>query len=150
MFKLYVDSSAVAHLVTGWTVAYAANGLTLVVIGGRDWLLSRFVSLLQQLQVNTKCLMGGRSYSIMLHPIAFLSHDKEGIGLLSQSFITIETTLTLEFHTWCVLFVLLRQDYAKTDGLEYICPNCSLSNSKRKSQKVANGLCNAMTLPRHE
>ncbi|CAL9199176.1 AT-rich interactive domain-containing protein 4 isoform X1 [Musa acuminata AAA Group] len=42
------------------------------------------------------------------------------------------------------------KDYAKTDGLEYICPNCSLSNSKRKSQKVANGLCNAMTLPRHE
>ncbi|XP_065027674.1 AT-rich interactive domain-containing protein 4-like isoform X3 [Musa acuminata AAA Group] len=42
------------------------------------------------------------------------------------------------------------KDYAKTDGLEYICPNCSLSNSKRKSQKVANGLCNAMTLPGHE
>ncbi|URE47280.1 ARID/BRIGHT DNA binding domain [Musa troglodytarum] len=28
------------------------------------------------------------------------------------------------------------KDYAKTDGLEYICPNCSLSNSKRKSQKL--------------
>ncbi|URD82290.1 ARID BRIGHT DNA-binding domain-containing protein [Musa troglodytarum] len=29
------------------------------------------------------------------------------------------------------------KDYAKTDGLEYICPNCSVNNRKRLSQKVA-------------
>ncbi|CAL9205428.1 unnamed protein product [Musa hybrid cultivar] len=29
------------------------------------------------------------------------------------------------------------KDYAKTDGLEYICPNCSVNNRKMKSQKVA-------------
>lgn len=28
------------------------------------------------------------------------------------------------------------KDYAKTDGLEYICPHCSLASSKKKSQKV--------------
>uniref|UniRef100_A0ACD5XLL7 Uncharacterized protein n=1 Tax=Avena sativa TaxID=4498 RepID=A0ACD5XLL7_AVESA len=34
------------------------------------------------------------------------------------------------------------KDYAKTDGLEYICPHCSLANYKKKPpapQKVANG-----------
>ncbi|GLT56180.1 hypothetical protein SLA2020_292440 [Shorea laevis] len=31
------------------------------------------------------------------------------------------------------------KDYAKTDGLEYICPHCSISNFKKKSQKTANG-----------
>lgn len=37
-------------------------------------------------------------------------------------------------------FVLsqLVQDYAKTDGLEYICPHCSITNFKKK-QGVANG-----------
>uniref|UniRef100_A0A1J3H7X8 AT-rich interactive domain-containing protein 4 n=1 Tax=Noccaea caerulescens TaxID=107243 RepID=A0A1J3H7X8_NOCCA len=32
------------------------------------------------------------------------------------------------------------KDYAKTDGLEYVCPNCSVSNYKKKSQKTSNGL----------
>ncbi|GLT74225.1 hypothetical protein SLA2020_460330 [Shorea laevis] len=31
------------------------------------------------------------------------------------------------------------KDYAKTDGLEYICPHCSVSNFKKKSQRTANG-----------
>ncbi|XP_059643866.1 AT-rich interactive domain-containing protein 4 isoform X2 [Cornus florida] len=31
------------------------------------------------------------------------------------------------------------KDYAKTDGLEYICPQCSVSNFKKKMQKTANG-----------
>ncbi|CAL1390133.1 unnamed protein product [Linum trigynum] len=31
------------------------------------------------------------------------------------------------------------KDYAKTDGLEYICPHCSVSNFKKKSQKTGNG-----------
>ncbi|XP_058108703.1 AT-rich interactive domain-containing protein 4 [Magnolia sinica] len=31
------------------------------------------------------------------------------------------------------------KDYAKTDGLEYICPHCSLTSFRRKSQKTANG-----------
>ena len=31
------------------------------------------------------------------------------------------------------------QDYAKTDGLEYICPHCSITNFKKKSQKITNG-----------
>ncbi|KAF5743130.1 AT-rich interactive domain-containing protein 4 [Tripterygium wilfordii] len=31
------------------------------------------------------------------------------------------------------------KDYAKTDGLEYICPHCSISNFKKKSQRTANG-----------
>lgn len=32
------------------------------------------------------------------------------------------------------------KDYAKTDGLEYVCPNCSVSNYRKKSQKSSNGL----------
>ncbi|KAL3839867.1 hypothetical protein ACJIZ3_024458 [Penstemon smallii] len=31
------------------------------------------------------------------------------------------------------------KDYAKTDGLEYICPQCSVSNYKKKMQKTGNG-----------
>ncbi|KAL9269129.1 AT-rich interactive domain-containing protein [Drosera capensis] len=31
------------------------------------------------------------------------------------------------------------KDYAKTDGLEYICPNCSMTSFKKKSHKAANG-----------
>ncbi|KAG6769863.1 hypothetical protein POTOM_025529 [Populus tomentosa] len=31
------------------------------------------------------------------------------------------------------------KDYAKTDGLEYICPHCSIANFKKKSQKTTNG-----------
>ncbi|CAK9180490.1 unnamed protein product [Ilex paraguariensis] len=31
------------------------------------------------------------------------------------------------------------KDYAKTDGLEYICPQCSISNFKKKMQKTTNG-----------
>ncbi|XP_008783147.2 AT-rich interactive domain-containing protein 4-like [Phoenix dactylifera] len=41
------------------------------------------------------------------------------------------------------------KDYAKTDGLEYICPHCSLTNFKRKSQKMANGFSNTSSIPRH-
>ncbi|XP_020582386.1 LOW QUALITY PROTEIN: AT-rich interactive domain-containing protein 4-like [Phalaenopsis equestris] len=37
------------------------------------------------------------------------------------------------------------KDYAKTDGLEYICPHCSLTNysNKTKPPKIANGYPNA-------
>ncbi|OIV97332.1 hypothetical protein TanjilG_07084 [Lupinus angustifolius] len=31
------------------------------------------------------------------------------------------------------------KDYAKTDGLEYVCPHCNISNFGKKSQKTANG-----------
>uniref|UniRef100_A0A2N9H488 ARID domain-containing protein n=1 Tax=Fagus sylvatica TaxID=28930 RepID=A0A2N9H488_FAGSY len=31
------------------------------------------------------------------------------------------------------------KDYAKTDGLEYICPHCSIANFRKKSQKTTNG-----------
>ncbi|KAK1434260.1 hypothetical protein QVD17_11180 [Tagetes erecta] len=31
------------------------------------------------------------------------------------------------------------KDYAKTDGLEYICPQCSISNFKKKIPKTSNG-----------
>jgi hypothetical protein len=31
------------------------------------------------------------------------------------------------------------KDYAKTDGLEYVCPHCSISNFSKKSQKTTNG-----------
>ncbi|XP_022732624.1 AT-rich interactive domain-containing protein 4-like [Durio zibethinus] len=31
------------------------------------------------------------------------------------------------------------KDYAKTDGLEYVCPHCSISNFKKKPQKTMNG-----------
>ncbi|KAI4355366.1 hypothetical protein L6164_004147 [Bauhinia variegata] len=31
------------------------------------------------------------------------------------------------------------KDYAKTDGLEYICPHCSITNFKKKPQGIANG-----------
>ncbi|ERM96067.1 hypothetical protein AMTRI_Chr13g84170 [Amborella trichopoda] len=42
------------------------------------------------------------------------------------------------------------KDYAKTDGLEYICPRCSASNfrgaSARKTQKMGNGYSQALTV----
>ncbi|KAL5201405.1 hypothetical protein ABZP36_035759 [Zizania latifolia] len=42
------------------------------------------------------------------------------------------------------------KDYAKTDGLEYICPHCSLANYKKKPpQKVANGFANTVSVPRN-
>ncbi|XP_010917383.2 LOW QUALITY PROTEIN: AT-rich interactive domain-containing protein 4 [Elaeis guineensis] len=41
------------------------------------------------------------------------------------------------------------KDYAKTDGLEYICPHCSLSNYKKKPQKMVNGFSNTSTVSRH-
>ncbi|KAG8487601.1 hypothetical protein CXB51_018243 [Gossypium anomalum] len=31
------------------------------------------------------------------------------------------------------------KDYAKTDGLEYVCPHCSISNFKKKAAKTMNG-----------
>ncbi|TYJ32496.1 hypothetical protein E1A91_A05G039100v1 [Gossypium mustelinum] len=31
------------------------------------------------------------------------------------------------------------KDYAKTDGLEYVCPHCSISNFKKKPHKTVNG-----------
>ncbi|KAF4368872.1 hypothetical protein F8388_021484 [Cannabis sativa] len=37
------------------------------------------------------------------------------------------------------------KDYAKTDGLEYICPHCSVSNFKKKSHKVSNGFGQGLT-----
>ncbi|KAK9923854.1 hypothetical protein M0R45_032252 [Rubus argutus] len=40
------------------------------------------------------------------------------------------------------------KDYAKTDGLEYICPHCSISNFKKKPQKVTNGFPQGSTLSR--
>ncbi|XP_009391205.2 AT-rich interactive domain-containing protein 4-like isoform X2 [Musa acuminata AAA Group] len=41
------------------------------------------------------------------------------------------------------------KDYAKTDGLEYICPHCSLTSYKKKSQKMANGFSNTSNVSRH-
>nr|AWT58109.1 AT-rich interactive domain protein [Aeluropus littoralis] len=43
------------------------------------------------------------------------------------------------------------KDYAKTDGLEYICPHCSLANYKKKPppQKVANGFANDAPVSRN-
>ncbi|KAH7546999.1 AT-rich interactive domain-containing protein 4 isoform X1 [Ziziphus jujuba] len=40
------------------------------------------------------------------------------------------------------------KDYAKTDGLEYICPHCSISNFKKKPQKVTNGYPQGLTASR--
>ncbi|GAB2268918.1 AT-rich interactive domain-containing protein 4 [Dionaea muscipula] len=37
------------------------------------------------------------------------------------------------------------KDYAKTDGLEYICPHCSVANFKKKLQKPANGFSEGLT-----
>ncbi|CAA7394992.1 unnamed protein product [Spirodela intermedia] len=41
------------------------------------------------------------------------------------------------------------KDYAKMDGLEYICPHCSLANHKRKSLKMANGFSQESAVPQH-
>ncbi|XP_072988208.1 AT-rich interactive domain-containing protein 4-like isoform X1 [Typha latifolia] len=41
------------------------------------------------------------------------------------------------------------KDYAKTDGLEYICPHCSLTNYKKKPQKLVNGFSNTPAVSRH-
>ncbi|KAB1218290.1 AT-rich interactive domain-containing protein 4 [Morella rubra] len=40
------------------------------------------------------------------------------------------------------------KDYAKTDGLEYICPHCSITNFKKKPQKVGNGFSQGLTVSR--
>ncbi|GAB4841934.1 AT-rich interactive domain-containing protein 4 [Ancistrocladus abbreviatus] len=40
------------------------------------------------------------------------------------------------------------KDYAKTDGLEYICPHCSITNFKKKLQKPSNGFLEGLTYSR--
>jgi len=40
------------------------------------------------------------------------------------------------------------KDYAKTDGLEYVCPHCSITNYKRKSAKLMNGFSKESPAPR--
>uniref|UniRef100_A0A1D1XLZ3 AT-rich interactive domain-containing protein 4 n=1 Tax=Anthurium amnicola TaxID=1678845 RepID=A0A1D1XLZ3_9ARAE len=40
------------------------------------------------------------------------------------------------------------KDYAKTDGLEYICPHCSVATYKKKPQKVADGFSQGSAVPR--
>ncbi|KMT04745.1 hypothetical protein BVRB_7g169250 [Beta vulgaris subsp. vulgaris] len=41
------------------------------------------------------------------------------------------------------------KDYAKTDGLEYICPHCSVTNFRKKIQKPSNGFSDSLTYSRH-
>ncbi|CAO2824656.1 unnamed protein product [Amaranthus hypochondriacus] len=41
------------------------------------------------------------------------------------------------------------KDYAKTDGLEYICPHCSVANFRKKVQKTTNGYSDGSTYSRH-
>uniref|UniRef100_A0A7C9AA48 ARID domain-containing protein n=1 Tax=Opuntia streptacantha TaxID=393608 RepID=A0A7C9AA48_OPUST len=40
------------------------------------------------------------------------------------------------------------KDYAKTDGLEYICPHCSVTNFRKKAQKPSNGFAEGLTYSR--
>ncbi|XP_031738284.1 AT-rich interactive domain-containing protein 4 isoform X2 [Cucumis sativus] len=40
------------------------------------------------------------------------------------------------------------KDYAKTDGLEYVCPHCSITTYKKKPHRVANGSPQGITNPR--
>ncbi|XP_023524673.1 AT-rich interactive domain-containing protein 4-like isoform X1 [Cucurbita pepo subsp. pepo] len=40
------------------------------------------------------------------------------------------------------------KDYAKTDGLEYVCPHCSITTYKKKPHSVANGSPQGITNPR--
>lgn len=40
------------------------------------------------------------------------------------------------------------KDYAKTDGLEYICPHCSVTNFRKKVQKPSNGFSEGLTYSR--
>ncbi|KNA21403.1 hypothetical protein SOVF_043130 [Spinacia oleracea] len=41
------------------------------------------------------------------------------------------------------------KDYAKTDGLEYICPHCSVTNFRKKLQKTSNGFSENLAYSRH-
>ncbi|XP_057535676.1 AT-rich interactive domain-containing protein 4-like [Amaranthus tricolor] len=41
------------------------------------------------------------------------------------------------------------KDYAKTDGLEYICPHCSVTNFRNKLHKPSNGYSEGLTYSRH-
>lgn len=40
------------------------------------------------------------------------------------------------------------KDYAKTDGLEYVCPHCSITTYKKKPHRVANGSPQGIMNPR--
>ncbi|KAH9626666.1 hypothetical protein KSS87_014581 [Heliosperma pusillum] len=40
------------------------------------------------------------------------------------------------------------KDYAKTDGLEYICPNCSVTNFRKKVHKPSNGYSEGLSYSR--
>ncbi|KAK9726850.1 hypothetical protein RND81_05G241500 [Saponaria officinalis] len=40
------------------------------------------------------------------------------------------------------------KDYAKTDGLEYICPNCSVTNFRKKVHKPSNGYSDGLPYSR--
>ncbi|XP_021761880.1 AT-rich interactive domain-containing protein 4-like [Chenopodium quinoa] len=41
------------------------------------------------------------------------------------------------------------KDYAKTDGLEYICPHCSVTNFRKKLHKPSNGFSESLAYSRH-
>lgn len=53
---------------------------------------------------------------------------------------------SLWWLNYLLLFTL--QDYAKTDGLEYVCPHCSITTYKKKPHRVANGSPQGITNPR--
>lgn len=53
----------------------------------------------------------------------------------------------LSVMVWIICFFTL-QDYAKTDGLEYVCPHCSITTYKKKPHRVANGSPQGIMNPR--
>lgn len=95
----------------GWIVAYVVSGPTSAVTEGRVLAHLRYYI----------------TYNCMWR-ILMLSNVKQCI-LFAFNYIKYSFFF---FHSQ------LLQDYAKTDGLEYICPHCSITNFKKK-QSVANG-----------
>lgn len=66
----------------------------------------------------------------------------EGRGLVPSRYVVLNKLAVMKLSVAFCLYeniALNMQDYAKTDGLEYICPQCSISNFKKKLQKTSNG-----------
>lgn len=70
---------------------------------------------------------------------------RQGLGAFKVS---INNQWDFDFLMLLYLMMVKKQDYAKTDGLEYVCPHCSITNYKRKSAKLMNGFSKESPAPR--
>lgn len=127
----------------GWTVVCVENGHTLGVIEGRALVLSRYFLILSLYPWGDGiCPPWNVPFSVQPNNLVSKPCFSWKVAVTSSIFSScfFYTLIELIVLRWSLInIVTWLQDYAKTDGLEYICPHCSVNNFKRKSPKMANG-----------